>query len=67
MATSDWLRRFDFDRVFWSTTSQGGNAQEEEGSSENKHATQESIFEGLGERIVEDALNVSRGFVVAVR
>ncbi len=39
---------------------QGGKAQEE-GSSENERATQESIFEGLGERIVEDALNVSRG------
>lgn len=64
MATSDWLRRFDFDRVFWSMTSQGqgqGGKAQEEGSSENERATQESIFEGLGERIVEDALNVSRG------
>lgn len=59
MATSDWLRRFDFDRVFWSTPSQPDIAREEEDGSANKHATQESIFEGLGERIVEDALNVS--------
>ncbi|CAM9186363.1 unnamed protein product, partial [Pylaiella littoralis] len=56
MATADWLRPFDFDRVFWSTPSQtkGGS---EEACSASERATQQSVFEGLGERIVQDVLN----------
>lgn len=64
MATSDWLRRFDYDRVFWShpqsrkdATDEGGSTVEEEGA--DIPATQGSVYEGLGERIVDDAINVS--------
>lgn len=58
MATSDWLRPFDFDRVFWSIP---GNTKKEngDGSLPSEQATQQTIFEGLGERIAEDVLNVS--------
>lgn len=57
MATSDWLRPFDFDRVFWSIP---GQAKKEAGedSVASERATQQNIFEGLGKRIVEDVLNV---------
>lgn len=58
MDTADWLRPFDFDRVFWSTPSQTKEGSEECFASEL--ATQQSVFEGLGERIVEDVLNVSQ-------
>lgn len=58
MATSDWLRPFDFDRVFWSIPGQA-KKQAGEVSVASEQATQQNIFEGLGERIVEDVLNVS--------
>lgn len=58
MATSDWLRPFDFDRVFWSIPGQA-NKEDREGGLASEQATQQKIFEGLGERIVEDVLNVS--------
>lgn len=58
MATSDWLRPFDFDGVFWSIPDQS-KKQDGEGSETGERATQQKIFEGLGERIVEDVLNVS--------
>lgn len=62
MATSDWLRPFDFDRVFWSIPGQAkkGDGQ---GRVATEQATQQQIFEGLGERIVEDVLNVSMSAV----
>lgn len=64
MTTSDWLRPFDFDRVFWSHGegpksaggSEGGGV---EARGEYFVATQCTVYEGLGERIVEDAINVS--------
>lgn len=64
MATSDWLRRFDFDRVFWSNPGEqgkkGGETRPSGGEGlGNVPATQQSVYEGLGARIVEDALNVS--------
>lgn len=65
MATSDWLRPFDFDRVFWSTPNEPNNTPNEstkgdgEQGSVNEFSTQQSVYEGLGERIVEDVLNVS--------
>eukprot|EP00752_Nemacystus_decipiens_P007745 g6923.t2 len=55
MATSDWLRPFDFDRVFWSIPGQAKEAGER--SLAGEEATQQHIFEGLGEKIVEDVLN----------
>lgn len=58
MATSDWLRPFDFDRVFWSIPGQA-NKGDEEDSVASERATQQKLFEGLGEKIVEDVLNVS--------
>lgn len=58
MATSDWLRPFDFDRVFWSAPSEPNTGNGEDGSA-NGFSTQQSVYEGLGERIVEDVLNVS--------
>lgn len=67
MTTADWLRPFDFDRVFWSTPSvankAGGGDGNEEGVASSP-ATQRSVYEGLGDRIVEDALNVSDDRVV---
>lgn len=57
MATSDWLRPFDFDRVFWSIPGQA--IKDGEDSVASEQATQQEIFEGLGEKIVEDVLNVS--------
>lgn len=63
MATSDWLRPFDFDKVFWSTPDQSTPNEANKGDGEDGSATvistQQSVFEGLGERIVEDVLNVS--------
>lgn len=53
MATSDWLRPFDFDRVFWS------NSTEESSASLDLPATQQTLYEGLGAKIVEDVMNVS--------
>lgn len=63
MATADWLRPFDFDRVFWSTPDESAPNEPskddgEEGSA-NVFSTQQSVYKGLGERIVEDVLNVS--------
>lgn len=58
MATSDWLRPFDFDRVFWSMPDQA-TKEDEKGTLASEQATQQKIFEGLGERIVDDVLNVS--------
>lgn len=63
MATSDWLRSFEFDRVFWSHPS-GNNDDDGRSvhSSEDRtsaRATQQSVYEGLGRRIVDDAMNVS--------
>lgn len=62
MATSDWLRSFDFDRVFWSTPDKPSKGGEEGNNSgvASEQATQQSVFKGLGEKIVEEALNVSR-------
>ena len=63
MTTSDWLRPFEFDKVFWSTPDQSTpnepNRGDGEDGSANVFSTQQSVFEGLGERIVEDVLNVS--------
>lgn len=58
MATSDWLRRFDFDRLFWSTPAEVTNGGGD-GVSIKLPATQQCVYDGLGERIVEDVLNVS--------
>lgn len=62
MATSDWLRSFDFDRVFWSTPGRPSKGAEEGKGNDlaSEQATQQSVFKGLGEKIVEDALNVSQ-------
>lgn len=62
MATSDWLRPFDFDQVFWSAPGENRKAKGQEASAKST-ATQRSVYEGLGERIVEDVLNVSRALV----
>lgn len=63
MATSDWLRPFDFDKVFWSapdgSTPNEASKNDGEDGSANEFSTQQSVYEGLGERIVEDVLNVS--------
>ncbi|CAM9143392.1 unnamed protein product [Laminaria digitata] len=60
MATSDWLRPFDFDKVFWSpnesTPNEPSKGDGEDGSA-SVFSTQQSVYEGLGERIVEDVLN----------
>lgn len=62
MATSDWLRPFDFDKVFWSpnesTPNEPSKGDGDDGSA-SVFSTQQSVYEGLGERIVEDVLNVS--------
>ncbi|CAM9625553.1 unnamed protein product, partial [Ectocarpus sp. 8 AP-2014] len=57
MATSDWLRPFDFDRVFWSPPNQLDGGGEKYSTWTNERATQQTIYEVLGERIVEDVLN----------
>lgn len=60
MGTSDWVRSFEFDQVFWSSL---GETSLSEGSEtgEMRNATQQVVYEGLGEKIVDDALNVSGG------
>lgn len=68
MTTSDWLRPFDFDKVFWSRSSNAkvsksaGSSEEGEmeARGEDFMTTQNTVYEGLGERIVEDAVNVSQ-------
>ncbi|CAM9475926.1 unnamed protein product, partial [Ectocarpus sp. 13 AM-2016] len=57
MATSDWLRPFDFDRVFWSPPNQLNGGREKDSAWTSERATQQTIYEVLGERIVEDVLN----------
>lgn len=64
MTTSDWLRPFDFDKVIWSNSSEAkaGDSSGEDGgnaSGGSSPASQRSVYEALGERIVDDALNVS--------
>lgn len=60
MGTSDLVRSFEFDQVFWSSP---GETSVSEGSEAGgmRNATQQVVYEGLGERIVDDALNVSGG------
>lgn len=62
MATSDWLRPFDFDRVFWSAPKQlnGGGEEDSASAWTSERTTQQTIYQVLGERIVEDVLNVSQ-------
>lgn len=66
MPTPDWARTFDLDHVFWSPPERSGAERAPAVKGERglgPGASQESVYDGLGRKIVEDALNVSEGTV----
>lgn len=59
MATADWLRHFEFDRVVWSCSRPNAEQQALVGVGQAAEGKQQAVYEAVGGRIVEDVLNVS--------